>query len=95
MKLLRLTLFLGIFLICVVVNAAELSDVLTTFAKTLTIDNPYIWALSLLIELFCRFKKTDKPKGIIHTIAVTARAGARVLSGLAEVSDKIIPQRLK
>jgi len=95
MKLLRLLLFLGIFLICAVVNAAELSEILTTFANALTLDNPIIWGIGLLIELFCRVKKTKKPVGIIHTIAVTARAGAKVLAQLAGISDKIIPQRLK
>lgn len=91
----KLLIFFAILFVGSVANAAELSEILGTIGTALTMENPLIWGLGLLIELLCRSKKTRKPIGIIHGVAKTARAASSALEKLADVSDKIIPQRLK
>lgn len=44
--------------------------------------------IAMAIELACRLAQTEKPMGIIHGIA-------SILRKLADLSDAVLPQRIK
>lgn len=56
--------------------------------EMLSVSPSVISGIAVAIELACRLAQTEKPMGIIHGIAL-------ILRKLADLSDSILPQRIK
>lgn len=54
----------------------------------LEVSPSIITGVAMAIELACRLAQTEKPMGIIHGVA-------RILKKLADLSDAVLPQRVK
>jgi hypothetical protein len=56
--------------------------------ELLSVSPSILAAISMAIELACRLAQTEKPMGILHGIAA-------ILRKLADLSDSVLPQRIK
>ena len=71
-------------------------DVLDKIIAALTgISGPVLVGAAAVIELVFRLLKTDKPLSIAHVVAASARKVSDALEILANILDKILPQRIK
>lgn len=59
------------------------------------VDGQVLAVLVVVVEFGLRLLKTDKPVGIIRAISGILRKVAQVLVFVADLSDKVLPQRLK
>lgn len=51
-------------------------------------------ALAMVVEMFLRMTKSDKPIGIIHGISGFLKAVGGLFGKVAEMLDKVLPQKL-
>jgi hypothetical protein len=56
---------------------------------------PIFATVAVVLEMFMRLIKTDKPIGFIHMIAGILNKVGSLFSKLAELLDKLLPQKLK
>ena len=56
--------------------------------ELLNVSPSILAGIGMAIELACRLAQTEKPMGILHGIAA-------ILRKLAELSDAVLPQRIK
>lgn len=53
-----------------------------------------IAGIAAVVEVILRLVKSDKPLGILHLLGMGARKVGGLLTAIADLSDKILPQRL-
>ena len=58
-------------------------------------DGTVFVGLAMLVEMFLRMVKTEKPVGIVHAISGFLKGVAMLFGKIAEMLDKILPQKLK
>jgi len=68
---------------------------LDTISSYLTPDAAIVTGAAILIELVFRLVKSKKPLSIAHGVAAGARKVSDLCSKLADLLDKVLPQKLK
>jgi hypothetical protein len=51
--------------------------------------------IAIVLEFAFRMFPSDKPRGLIHMVAKIAKGIGNVLIKFSELSDKVLPQKLK
>lgn len=72
----------------------EFLNSILSWLEGFTSTQVYI-AIITALEFLMRFIKTDKPASVIHMIAGFIGKAGDVLKKVADILDKILPQRLK
>lgn len=94
----KISLALALALCCVAYPAAAgILDYIETAGGMIAAVNPLVGGVIAagagLYELVRRQKKTERPGGIFHDIARGLYLLADIVAKLAEISDRVLPQK--
>lgn len=51
--------------------------------------------IAIVLEFVWRLVPSEKPKSVLHLISFVAKKLSEILAKVAELSDKVLPQKLK
>jgi|LakMenEpi03Aug12_release.lakeMendotaPanAssembly.Ray.scaffolds.fasta_scaffold21525_5 hypothetical protein len=51
--------------------------------------------IAIVLEFVWRLVPSEKPKSVLHLISFVAKKLSEILAKIAELSDKVLPQKLK
>jgi hypothetical protein len=60
-----------------------------------SINGAAIATIAIVLEFAFRMIKSPKPLGILHLVAAFARKLSQVLGAVADLSDKVLPQKVE
>lgn len=60
-----------------------------------SVSGPALVIIAGVVEFALRFVKSEKPLSILHLVAAGARKVAKILESIANLLDKVLPQKLK
>lgn len=72
----------------------EFLNGIMSWLEGFTSTQVYIMAITAL-EFIMRFVKTDKPQSVLHAVAMFLSKMGDVMKKVADILDKLLPQRLK
>lgn len=60
-----------------------------------SINGAAVATIAIVLEFAFRMIKSEKPLGILHAVAAIIKKLAAVLTKIAELSDKVLPQKVE
>lgn len=91
----RFAAFFLFLLLPLVALAQDVADKIDSVATKIPSEGVLIVGAAAILEVILRAIKSEKPLSIMHLVARVIRALSTLFDKIADLMDKVLPQRLK